>query len=101
MGPRVLLQIAESGEMFITVFAIERLSVVQSQMGPQAIPRVEGLLAGLLGALERLLFGVDADVDLEAVRGEKGLAATILRAFETVFAWRMREDWDAYLLILQ
>lgn len=64
MSPRVLLQVAEGGEMFIAEFAIKRLAVVKTQMGTQAIPRVKGLLATGFRTLERLLFGVDAYVDL-------------------------------------
>lgn len=50
--------------MFIAILAIKRLPVVKTQMGTQAIPRVKGLLATGFRTLERLLFGVDADVDL-------------------------------------
>lgn len=72
--------------MFIAVFAIKRLSVVQPQMSPEAVARVESLFAALLGTREGLLLRVDADVDLQAVRGEKGLATSSFRALETVFA---------------
>lgn len=50
--------------MFIAEFAIKRLAVVKTQMCTQAIPRVKGLLATRFRTLERLLFGVDAYVDL-------------------------------------
>lgn len=50
--------------MFIAEFAIKRLAVVKTQMGSKAIPRVKGLLTTGFRTLERLLFGVDAYVDL-------------------------------------
>lgn len=47
---------------------------------------VEGFFAALHVALKRLLLGVNAHVDLEAVRGEEGLPAALLVAHERVLA---------------
>lgn len=47
---------------------------------------VEGLFAALHVALKRLLLGVNAHVDLEAVRGEEGLPTALLVAHERVLA---------------
>lgn len=88
MCPRVLLQVAEGGEVFVAVVAVEGLSVVQAQVGTQTVARVERLCTTRLGTLEGLLFRVDAHVDLETVGGEEGLAAALLVAFEAVLAWK-------------
>ena len=48
------------------------------------VKRVEGLFTALHVALEGLLLGVDAHVDLEAVGGEEGLATALLVANKRV-----------------
>lgn len=85
MRPRVLLQVAEGGEMFIAELTVECLAVVESPVGQQSVSRIERHLARL--AHERLLFGVDANMDLEAVGGEEGLSAPLFRANESEVAW--------------
>ena len=72
--------------MFIAVFAVERLPVVQTQMGSKTVAGVESLITALLRTRKRLLLGVHADVDLQAVGRKEGLAASLLGALETVLA---------------
>lgn len=66
--------------MFIAKLAVECLAVVESPVGQQSVSRVKRHLARL--AYERLLFGVHAHMDLEAVGGEERLSAPLLRANE-------------------
>ena len=55
-------------------------------MRVQPVEGGEGVPAALHLADEGLLLGVDADVHLEAVGGEEGLAAALLGALELVVA---------------
>ena len=47
---------------------------------------VEGFLTALHFTLKRLLLGVNADVDLETVRGEEGLSTALLITHKRVLA---------------
>lgn len=47
---------------------------------------VEGLFTALHVTLKWLLLGVNTDMDLKAVRGEKGLSTALLIAHERVLA---------------
>lgn len=110
VNSRVLLEIAQRGEKLGTnlqckisllrrkerkkVFkntnlTIKRFPVVQPLVGPQPVARVERLPARTVRTDEWLDFGVNTDVDLLAVRGEEGLAATILGALELVLTWNV------------
>lgn len=50
------------------------------------VQRVERLFTALYVTLEWLLLGVNTDVDLKAVRGEKGLSTALLITHECVLA---------------
>lgn len=67
VSPDVFLQVASGGEKLSASFsiAVERVSVVESHVGVQAIQGGEGVLAAVHLAHERLLARVDANVDLE------------------------------------
>lgn len=79
-----VFEVAQRGEKLGTNLTIERLPVVQPLVGPQPVARVERLPTGTVRTDERLDLGVNTDVDLLAVRGEKGLAAAILGTLELV-----------------
>jgi len=53
---------------------------------------VEGLIAAGHLAFVGLYLRVDADVDLQAVRGEEGLLTSVFRAFEAVVAWKAEKQ---------
>lgn len=81
----MLLEVTQRGEKLGTNLTIERLPIMQTLMGSQPIPGIERLPAGTVRTNEWLDFGVNADVDLLAVRCEERLTATILGAFEFIF----------------
>lgn len=88
----MLLQVAERRKVLVAVVAVERLTIVQPQMGTQTIPCVKGLLATVFWAFEGFLFRVHSNMNLQTVRGEEGFSTTVLGAFKAVFAWNCRKQ---------
>lgn len=89
MDTKMLLQVAEGGEYFLAhvPVTVERFAVVQPQVSPEPVPRVERLLAVTLGTLERLDFVVDPHVNLQRVAGQKRLPTILLAALELEFTF--------------
>ena len=77
VGAHVLLEVAAGGEELPAPFAVavEGVAGVEPGVGVEAVQGGEGGLASLHGAGEGLLPRVDANVNLQAVRGQEGLVA--------------------------
>lgn len=68
VGPRVLLQVALCRELLAALrpVAVERVPRVEARVGVESVQGREGVVTAFHLAHERLLTGVDADVDLGA-----------------------------------
>lgn len=82
MFPKVAL----GGEIFATNGTVERVPSVQSLVGLESIEGVECLVTAVDVTLEGTLFGVNSNVNFQAVRGEEGLATASLLAHKCIIS---------------
>lgn len=88
MGPNVLPQVTECGEVFAAAlrFTVKRFPCVKPLMCFQPVKCVERLLTALHVTLKWLLLCVHSHMDPEAVGGEEGLATALLITDEGVLS---------------
>ena len=80
---KMFFEITQSCKEFRAVATVERLTIVQAEMGAKTIPGVESFFT--VSALKRLDFRVDSNMNLQRVRSKESLAASLLGAFEAKF----------------
>lgn len=86
MSSHVFLEITPSSEHFGTVFklTIERVPIMESHMSVQTIERSEGVQTPVHLTDEWFFFGVNSDMNFQAVGGQEGFIAILHLAFELV-----------------